>query len=132
MSSLNLYLKDKETHENKQFTSFSRNHPIYQAFWEHLSIPYACNGDQFTDISSADIDIVTSALKEDKDRFCKRLAETEKYAQDNTDLINDILSYKEGIEELDGTIAQLDFLATVVTGIEHGYTDFETLTANIC
>lgn len=131
-SYLNIYLKDKKSKENKHLVSFSRNHPICQAFDETLNIIYADTDDKFTEVSSTDVSSVIDTLTEDREKFSKRLAETEKYAKDNSDLINEILSLKEYIDEQTSTINQIEFLLNIADDIEDGYSDFEALLMNIC
>lgn len=132
-SYLNIYLRDKETKKNRLLASYSSSSDIYQAFNENMTIvcPNSEEEEKFTKVELADFGSVISSLKEEVNNMSKRLAETEKYASGNTELIDDILSYKEFIEQTTSAIAEIQFLKGILYDSVHGYTSFDAMYINI-
>jgi len=130
-SYLNIYLKDKDTKKDRLLISYSRNTDLYQALWENLHIVHADEDNQLTELKDEDFDKVIDKLMDYKQKTLVRLHENEKYAKDNPDLIEEILSSKEFIEELCSTIAEVRMLARIQSSCVIGCSSFDSMSANI-
>lgn len=132
-SYLNIYLKDKESDKNKLLCSFSRSSGIYRAFDESINITFIGSGEeeQYTNLSLDDFNMVLSSLREDREKFAKRLTEVERYAKDNAELIDEILSTKECIEETTTVITEIEFLKDILNNCLDGCNSFTAVCANI-
>lgn len=131
-SYLSVYLHDKKSGENKYLTCYSRNSSIYQALSENIDIAFCGEDDEkFTTVNYGDIDGVIDNLKEDREKAQRRLTETERYAKDNADLIDDIISYKEYIADINSSIDQLSVFSHIIYDICEGGGDFDAVLMNI-
>ena len=120
-SYLSFYIvpKRKSQEEPKKhilLLSFSRNSDIYRYFDDTVSIVWIGNSEvtPYTTLSSDDIYRVHEAIRSDMDSSQKRLAEFEKYAAQNSDYINDIISLKEYISELQYALHQTEFIGFLI------------------
>lgn len=118
-SYLNLYYVLKEG-DNKplNFLSVCRSSPLYGCFHDNLSVPW-CSGEveKFADLKKSDIEMVKNDLKESIERTKKRLVEYERYAGSNPDYIEEIISSKEYIEELEGALNDVLFIGELIDDI---------------
>lgn len=139
-SYLNIYVqpKMKDGKESKKMClmSFSRSHPLYQAideagsFYAYTSIGENAE-EQFYELSS---DLINSICQDSNTEIQiteKRLNEYEKYAAGNSEIIQDIISTKEYLEELKETYNQLCFIRQIVDDVENDFSDFEKVFINI-
>ena len=120
-SYLSFYIvpKRKSQEEPKKhilLLSFSRNSDIYRYFDDTVSIVWIGNSEviPYTTLSSDDRHSVHEAIRSDMDSSQKRLAEFEKYAAQNSDYINDIISLKEYISELQYALHQTEFIGFLI------------------
>ena len=139
-SYLNIYvqpkIKDGEESKKMILMSVSRSHPLYQAIDESGSFyAYTSIGENaeehFYELSS---DLISSICQDSNAEIQiaeKRLNEYEKYAAGNSEIIQDIISTKEYLEELKETYNQLYFIRQIVDDIENGFSDFEKVFINI-
>lgn len=96
--------------------SFSRNSDIYRYFDENVRITWIGNNEEtpYTTLTMDDIHRVHEAIRSDMDSSQRRLAEFEKYAAQNSDYINDIISLKEYISELQYALHQTEFIGFLI------------------
>jgi len=130
-SYLNIYLKDKETKKNRLLCSFSRVSALYQAFNENLSITSDDDGEQYTTLSLVAFDEVLSSLQADQERLIRHLFELEKYAKDNVELIDEILSDKECLERTFTVIGAMQLLRDILEDCDSECSSFIAMYANI-
>ena len=106
----------KEPKKHILLLSFSRNSDIYRYFDDTVSIVWIGNSEvsPYTSLSADDIHRVHEGILSDMDSSQKRLAEFEKYAAQNSDYINDIISLKEYISELQYALHQTEFIGFLI------------------
>jgi hypothetical protein len=139
-SYLNIYvqpkLKDGEEPKKMCLMSVSRSHPLYQAineagsFYAYTSIGENAE-ERFYELSS---DLISSICQDSNAEIQiteKRLNEYEKYAAGNSEIIQNIISTKEYLEELKETCNELCFLSQIVYDVENDFSDFEKVFINI-
>lgn len=139
-SYLNIYVqpKIKDSVESKKMClmSCSRSHPLYQAineagsFYAYTSIGENAE-EQFYELSSDLISSVCQDLNTEIQIVEKRLNEYEKYAAGSSEIIQEIISTKDYLEELKETYNQLCFISQIVDDVENGFSDFEKVFINI-
>ena len=136
-SYLSFYIvpKRKSQEEPKKhilLLSFSRNSDIYRYFDDTLSIVWVGNSEviPYTTLSSDDIHRVHEAIRSDMDSSQRRLTEFEKYAAKNSDYVNEIISLKEYISELQYAKHQTEFIELILDEMEF-YEDIEEVCCNI-
>lgn len=139
-SYLNIYvqtkIKDGSEPKKMRLYSVSRSSGLYQAINEAGSFyAFASPGENadeyFYELTS---DLLSSICQESNKEIQsteKRLNEYEKYAAGNSEIIQDIISTKEYLEELKETYNELCFIKQIVCDVEEGYTDFEKVFINI-
>ena len=112
--------------------SFSRNNDIYRYFDENLNIAFCFNEDKYSEISGADVNKVESDIQNDIRMSEKRLYEYEKYAGNNPEYIQEILSVKEYLEDLYRVLHYTEFIAHIVNEASFKYKGgFTKIVANI-
>lgn len=121
-SYLNIYLKPKKKDSKPLLLiSFSRSSDIYQAFYDNFNL-YSSEGEK-KEITGAMMNTVitdvTSEINKSRSRYESYLEAKEKAD------IEDIVSLKEYIHDLEYTKAQLDFLQEIVWSCENDYSNFE-------
>lgn len=139
-SYLNIYVlpKIKEGQESKKMLlmSVSRANPLYQAINEAGSF-YAYTNigenaeEQFYELTSELINSICQDSIQDIQIAEKRLNEFEKYATGNMEIIQEIISTKDYLNELNQTYNQLHFISQIVEDAENGFSDFEKVLINI-
>lgn len=139
-SYLNIYVqpKMKDGNESKKMClmSFSRSSSLYQAindagsFYAFTSIGESAE-EQFYELSSDLINSICLDSNTEIQVVEKRLNEYEKYAAGNSEIIQDIISTKEYLEELKETYNQLCFISQIVDDVENDFSDFEKVFINI-
>lgn len=133
-SYLKIYLVPKED-ENKRLNiySFSRSHPIYQAFEENITLPFI-GDDLKPKYNELNINDVTKILDDIESRINtsnNRLQEYEKYASQNVEYIEEIISMKEYIEELEITRAYIEMIKYIFDNIGYDSSSFSKVLINI-
>ena len=141
-SYLTFYLvskKDKaNTKEPLAFLIYSRNSNIYQAFNNNIDIAYKGNDDKlnYTELTKDLVNKVVNAVKTDYDDTQKNFAarmdayKSIKLEGETFDTyVEDFQSTTSYLEELKETIAQIEFIVSMVEDLE--YSDFEKILINI-
>lgn len=139
-SYLNIYVqsKMKDGKESKKMLlmSVSRANPLYQAidgagsFYAYTSIGEDAE-EQFHELTSELINSICQDSNQDIQIAEKRLNEYEKHAAGNSEIIQEIISTKEYLEELKATYNQLCFIRQIVDDAENDFSDFEKVFINI-
>lgn len=133
---LNIYLipKRKDKKEKKQYlllNSYSRNSDVYEAFYENMHLVFSWDRDKYTTITLVDIKNIQEDLNKSIHNTQKRLTEYKKYAHNNPEYIEDILSMKEVLEDYQNTYNIVYSIGDIVQETVNGYNDFEEICCNI-
>ena len=139
-SYLNIYvlpkINDGQEPKKMLLYSVSRSSDLYQAindagsFYAYTSIGENAE-EQFYELTSDLISLICQDSNEEIQVMEKRLNEYEKHAAGNSEIIQEIISTKEYLEELKETYNQLCFIKQVVYDTESGFNDFEKIFINI-
>lgn len=136
-SYLSFYIvpKRKSSEEPKKhilLLAFSRSSYIYQYFNDNVRITWIGNNEEtpYTTLTIEDIHRVLEDISSDMDSSKRRLVEFEKYAAKNSDYVNEIISLKEYISELQYAKHQTEFIALLLDGMEF-YEKIEEVCCNI-
>lgn len=136
-SYLSFYIvpKRKSSEEPKKhilLLAFSRSSYIYQYFNDNVRITWIGNNEEtpYTTLTMEDIHRVLEDISSDMDSSKRRLVEFEKYAAKNSDYVNEIISLKEYISELQYAKHQTEFIALLLDGMEF-YEKIEEVCCNI-
>lgn len=131
-SYLSFYLKLKEENTKPVFlTCYSRNNPIYQSFYENINVAYAGNEEAYTHLTINDVNKIISDLKGDISNVKKRIAAYKEHAGGNFEIINEIISSEEYLEELTSTLHSIYFIQDLVTNAENSFGDYSEVLCNI-
>ena len=109
--------KRKSEEEPKKhiiIASYTRSSEIYQYFDENVHPVWVGDGEKYTPLASSDIDEVLKDFDKDISKARDRLNEYEKYAKDNPDYIEDIISTKEYISDLSYWRDKTSFIADML------------------
>lgn len=134
-SYLNIYLVPKSKGEEKQkpllLISYSRSSDIYQYFNDNLNIAYYGMGEvpNYSKLTKEMVDNVLYDLKKDIQNSEKRVAEYEKHAAGNYEIIDEIIHTKEYIEDLKSALHPIEYIGELVSELE--YSEFEAIYINI-
>lgn len=136
-SYLSFYIvpKRKSQEEPKKhilLLAFSRSSDIYQYFNENVHITWIGNSEEtpYTTLTMDDIHRVLEDISSDELSSQKRLVEFEKYAAKNSDYVNEIISLKEYISELQYAKHQTEFIGLLLDGMEF-YEEIEEVCCNL-
>jgi hypothetical protein len=114
--------------------SFSRSSDLYQAFYENIHIAYLGDNDpekSYTELTTGLVETVISGIKDDIEKASKRLNEYEKHVSDNAELIEDIISMKEYIDDLKDTLHRTYMIYSLVEDTTYSCSGFEKILCNI-
>lgn len=130
---LNFYLKPKvkengEANKPMMFMSVCRSSPLYEAF--ESNIVWSDSGEEYTKVTFDIINDIVSDAKKEIDDWKMRMDELEKHAAGNIDIIDEIISGKKYLEELQTVYTELCFIQNIVYDIKEDYCDFECLFMN--
>ena len=103
-SYLNIVIPIKDTGNDKDdvkdaicIACVSRNHPLYGAFADNISLPFG--EENIRELTMSELDILYDDVKKIIDNTNKRINELEKHANGNIEFVNEILSSKEYRDE---------------------------------
>lgn len=133
-SYLNIYVQPKKTDKKFLLCSFSRSSDIYQAFYENISVACAHNGKeetQYTELSTSIIDSVIQDLEMDKAKWVNRVNEYEKHANGNTEIIEEVIIYKDNVNDIQSNIDSIKMIRTIVQDSEIDCNAFDKVFMNI-
>lgn len=133
-SYLTFYLVPKaEDSKPLALMSYSRSSDIYQYFDDTIHPAYIGMGDetQYTELTVAMVDEVLEDLKNDISKARKRVAEYEKHAAGNSEIIEDILGQKEWIEDLEWALHKIEFIRDIVYEASCGWNEYNKVLCNV-
>lgn len=113
--------------------SYSRSSNVYQYFNDTIHPAYIGIGDetQYTELTINKVDEVIEELKNDISKAQKRTVEYEKHAAGNSELIEDIISQKEYIEDLEWALHKVEFIRDLVQEASYSWTGYDKILCNV-
>lgn len=131
-SYLNIFLvpkrKDEETEKKRHLLllSYSRSSCVYQLFCDAIHPVFVGSDErQYTILDKDNIQQVKAEVDRTISSITKRVGLYEKYAADNPDYIERILSLREELEEYKEAEKTISFLCEIVCEATEGYCSFE-------
>ena len=129
-SYLSFYLVPKAHPEERLLLqSFSRSNEVYQRFLDNLSIAYAGNEEKYTKLTVSDVESVIRDLDDDIAKAEARRVEYEKFCHGNSELIEEMISTKEYIRDLQSTRDYISFIRDILADLD--YSGFSDVLCNI-
>lgn len=129
-SYLSFYLVPKAHPEERLLLqSFSRSNEVYQRFFDNLSIAYAGNEEKYTKLTVSDVESVIRDLDDDIAKAEARRVEYEKFCHGNSELIEEMISTKEYIRDLQSTRDYISFIRDILADLD--YSEFSDILYNI-
>lgn len=129
-SYLSFYLVPKAHPEERLLLqSFSRSNEVYQRFFDNLSIAYAGNEEKYTKLTVSDVESVIRDLDDDIAKAEARRVEYEKFCHGNSELIEEMISTKEYIRDLQSTRDYISFIRDILADLD--YSRFSDVLCNI-
>lgn len=129
-SYLSFYLVPKAHPEERLLLqSFSRSNEVYQRFFDNLSIAYAGNEEKYTKLTVSDVESVIQDLDGAIAKAEARRVEYEKFCHGNSELIEEIISTKEYIRDLQSTRDYISFIRDILTDLD--YSGFSDVLCNV-
>lgn len=124
-SYLSFYLVPKAHPEERLLLqSFSRSNEVYQRFFDNLSIAYAGNEEKYTKLTVSDVESVIRDLDDDIAKAEARRVEYEKFCHGNSELIEEMISTKEYIRDLQSTRDYISFIRDILADLDYsGFSD---------
>lgn len=109
----------KSNKEEKQYiplASYSRSSELYEYFNNVIHPVFVGNSDEtpYTVLTINSVDEVMKDFNSDINKAQKRLSEYEKYARNNAECIEDIISMKEYIEDLQYWKDKASFISDIL------------------
>lgn len=129
-SYLSFYLVPKAHPEERLLLqSFSRSNEVYQRFFDNLSIAHAGNEEKYTKLTVSDVESVIRDLDDDIAKAEARRVEYEKFCHGNSELIEEMISTKEYIRDLQSTRDYISFIRDILADLN--YSGFSDVLCNI-
>ena len=129
-SYLSFYLVPKAHPEERLLLqSFSRSNEVYQRFFDNLSVAYAGNEEKYTKLTVSDVESVIRDLDDDIAKAEARRVEYEKFCHGNSELIEEMISTKEYIRDLQSTRDYISFIRDILADLD--YSRFSDVLCNI-
>lgn len=129
-SYLSFYLVPKAHPEEKLLLqSFSRSNEVYQRFSDNLNIAYAGNEEKYTKLTISDVESVIQDIDADITKAETRRTEYEKFCHVNSELIEEMISTKEYIRDLQSTRDYISFIRDILADLD--YSGFSDVLCNI-
>lgn len=127
-SYLSFYLVPKAHPEERLLLqSFSRSNEVYQRFFDNLSV--AGNEEKYTKLTVSDVESVIRDLDDDIAKAEARRVEYEKFCHGNSELIEEIISTKEYIRDLQSTRDYISFIRDILADLD--YSGFSDVLCNV-
>lgn len=125
-SYLNIVIPIKDTGNNKEdvkdaitIVCVSRCNSLYGAFSDNISVPFG--EENACELTMSDLDYVFNDIKNEVDNTKKRINELEKHANGNLDIINEILSYKEYLDEKVEVLNYIKYLISTLSTLKEDW-----------
>lgn len=133
-SYLTFYIVPKEENSKPiSLINYSRNTDVYQYFDEVIHPTFVGMGDElkYTELTVSKVDEVISELKQDITKATKRVYEYEKQAAGNAELIEEIISQKEWIEDLEYSLRKIEFIRDIVQEASYSWGSYNKVLCNV-
>lgn len=132
-SYLTFYLKVKEIEKPVSLISYSRSTDIYQYFSENINPAYIGMDDEtkYTELKQSDVDAVIADMNIDIAKAKKRIEEYEKHAGGSQEIIEEILNWKEYIEDLEYWVHKVEFIKELVIDSGYSYCSYDKVLCNV-
>ena len=113
--------------------SYTRSSAIYRCFNETLNVAYIGIDDepQYTELTVSKVDIVIEDMKDEIEGNKKRIAEYEKHAAGNTDIIEYIIELKEDTEILEYFLHKAEFIKDLVVEASNDWNEYNKILCNV-
>ena len=113
--------------------SYTRSSAIYRCFNETLNVAYIGIGDepQYTELTVNKVNEVIKDMKDEIEGNKKRIAEYEKHAAGNTDIIEYIIELKEDTEILEYFLHKAEFIKDLVEKASNGWNEYNKILCNV-
>jgi hypothetical protein len=113
--------------------SYTRSSAIYRCFNETLNVAYIGMGDepQYTELTISKVNEVIEDMKDEIEGDKKRVAEYEKHAAGNTDIIEYIIELKEDIEILEYFLHKVEFIKDLVEEASNSWNEYNKILCNV-
>lgn len=129
-SYLSFYLVPKAHPEERLLLqSFSRSNEVYQRFFDNLSVAYAGNEEKYTKLTVSDVESVIQDIDDDIAKAEARRTEYEKFCYGNPESIEEIISTKEYIRDLQSTRDYISFIRDILADLD--YSGFSDVLCNV-
>lgn len=129
-SYLSFYLVPKAHPEERLLLqSFSRSNEVYQRFFDNLSVAYAGNEEKYTKLTVSDVESVIRDLDDDIAKAEARRVKYEKFCHGNSELIEEMISTKEYIRDLQSTRDYISFIRDILADLD--YSGFSDVLCNV-
>lgn len=129
-SYLSFYLVPRAHPEEKLLLqSFSRSNEVYQRFSDNLNIAYAGNEEKYAKLTISDVESVIQDIDADITKAETRRTEYEKFCYGNPESIEEIISTKEYIRDLQSTRDYISFIRDILADLD--YSGFSDVLCNI-
>lgn len=86
---------------------------------------------QYTELTEEKIDWVIHDLKSDISKAQKRVEEYEHHVDGNMDIIEEIISQKDYIDDLKYALSETEFIKQFVTEATHSWSDYNKVLCNV-
>lgn len=135
-SYLSVYIVPKRKSEEEEkkhilILSYSRSSDIYRYFDENIHPAFIDIEDtRYTILDKESLRVVLDDVRKDIDKAKSRLELYEKYASSNAEYIEEIMSQKEYLEDLEYCKSQISVIEDIVDNAEF-YDDIEEVSCNI-
>ena len=133
-SYLTFYIKTKEENSKPlNLISYSRNTEIYQYFYENVHPAYIGMDEdiKYSELSVNDVELVIEDMENDIGKAKKRIEEYEKHASGNQEIIEEILNWKEYIEDLEYWLHKVEFIKNLVQEASYSWNSYDKILCNI-
>lgn len=132
-SYLTFYIVPKEENSKPlKLISYSRNTDIYRYFNETINPVYiGIDEIQYTELTVSKIDMVLEEIKNDLEKAISRVSVYEKHVCGKADLIEDIISQNEYINELKVLVNNIEFIKKIVIETSYSWSDYNKVLCNI-
>lgn len=113
--------------------SYTRSSAIYRCFNETLNVAYIGMDDepQYTELTVSKVNEVIEDMKDEIEGNKKRIAEYEKHAAGNTDIIEYIIELKEDTEILEYFLHKVEFIKDLVEEASNNWNEYNKILCNV-
>ena len=133
-SYLTFYIVPKEEGSKPiALLNYSRNNDIYQYFVDNVRVTFIGmeENPQYTELTEEKIDWVIHDLKSDISKAQKRVEEYEHHVDGNMDIIEEIISQKDYIDDLKYALSETEFIKQFVIEATHSWSDYNKVLCNV-